>query len=306
LPGFKFVYVLPDDEFIVLSNRDSNPMKQNPENLDPEVEGDILLHTPSGRLINWAEDHEGNLRFFIQPFEEDGEVRPENVIPLPLGFDEFMGIVDEEGNVLDESRRGLPLEERKKLEEEDKKKAKKAAFQARIEEMKKSSAEKIKELGTDLYIKELEWKLEDCLIEESFKAELDAVDEEDQDVPVELEETSPKSEAEKLEDEQLQKARKEAEEEKDGNEDAPRDGGDGGDGKDNGEEDDDDDDEEDDDEDDKKPRSFGTVAMVAPDQLRNNCRSEAGSNIPSFPTIFASLSLVRQVGKCFSFLRLSC
>ncbi|CAM6083834.1 unnamed protein product [Calypogeia fissa] len=307
-----------DDEFVVLSNRDSNPMRQYPENLDPDVEGDILLHTPTGHLINWAEDPEGNLRFFLQPYEEDGEVRPEKVIPLPLGFDEFMGIVDEEGKVLDESRRGLSLEERKKLEKGDKKKERKEKFKAKIEEMKQKSQEKIKEIETDLYIKDLERQLEDHLIEESYKAELEALHEDDEEVAEEGAEVPPKAKVgtkvvSHAKTEREQSSGEDDDEDEDVEEDnefpkkivtpegieedkdfraEEEEGSDGED--DGGNDDDDEDDDDEDDEEDKKPRSFGKVAMVVPEQQSANL-SLGDSSRPSFPTIFASLSLVPQM-----------
>ncbi|GMN56234.1 hypothetical protein TIFTF001_025342 [Ficus carica] len=55
-----------------------------------ETEDPLILHTPTGRLINYKEDAEHGIRLFWQP--EDGNVEDsEKIEYLPHGFDEFYG-----------------------------------------------------------------------------------------------------------------------------------------------------------------------------------------------------------------------
>lgn len=82
-----------EDEFVLLGNTPSVMLDLNPENVErarEELQGEVILHVPTGRIINWAHDDEGQLRFFYQPITEDGEVKPEAAIPLPLGFDDHL------------------------------------------------------------------------------------------------------------------------------------------------------------------------------------------------------------------------
>lgn len=73
-------------------------VNQEPEP-DPEdpskviyTEDPLILHTPTGRLINYVEDEEYGVRLFWQPPLKEGEdVDPEKIEFLPLGFDEFYG-----------------------------------------------------------------------------------------------------------------------------------------------------------------------------------------------------------------------
>ncbi|KAM6595390.1 hypothetical protein CsatA_005914 [Cannabis sativa] len=77
-------------EFVVV-NPNPKDQESNPE--DPSdlgrTEDPLILHTPTGRLINYVEDKEHGVRLFWQP--EDGEVDPNKVEFLPDGFDEFYG-----------------------------------------------------------------------------------------------------------------------------------------------------------------------------------------------------------------------
>ncbi|KAG5239255.1 protein TIC [Salix suchowensis] len=77
-------------EFIVL---DKEP---EPDPEDPSrriyTEDPVILHTPTGRIIDMAEDEEHGVRLFWQPALKDGEdFDPDKVQFLPLGFDEFYG-----------------------------------------------------------------------------------------------------------------------------------------------------------------------------------------------------------------------
>ena len=56
------------------------------------TEDPLILHTRSGRLINYIEDEEHGVRLFWQPPVKDGEeVDPEKVEFLHLGMEEFNG-----------------------------------------------------------------------------------------------------------------------------------------------------------------------------------------------------------------------
>ncbi|KAL9247396.1 hypothetical protein vseg_020832 [Gypsophila vaccaria] len=82
-------------EFVFL-NKEPEPDPNDPSKLiyttDP-----VILHTPTGRIINYIFDEEYGVRLFWQPILEEGEdIDPSKVEFLPLGFDEFFGREDEE------------------------------------------------------------------------------------------------------------------------------------------------------------------------------------------------------------------
>ncbi|KAL5580250.1 hypothetical protein UlMin_012692 [Ulmus minor] len=82
-------------EFILI-NKEPEPDPNDPSKL-VYTEDPLILHTPTGGIINYIEDEEHGLRLFWQPILEEGEdVDPEKVEFLPLGFDEFYGRVKEE------------------------------------------------------------------------------------------------------------------------------------------------------------------------------------------------------------------
>ena len=85
-----FFWTEETPEFIVL---DKEP---EPDPEDPSrriyTEDPVILHTPTGRIIDWAEDEEHGVRLFWQPALKDGEdFDPDKIQFLPLGFDEFYG-----------------------------------------------------------------------------------------------------------------------------------------------------------------------------------------------------------------------
>ncbi|KAE8691046.1 TIC100 protein [Hibiscus syriacus] len=83
-------------------------INKEPE-LDPEdpskliyTEDPLILHTPTGRLINYIEDEEHGVRLFWQPPLKEGEEIDEKEIQfLPLGFDDFYGreVIQKRGNI---------------------------------------------------------------------------------------------------------------------------------------------------------------------------------------------------------------
>lgn len=77
-------------EFVVL-NKEPEPDPEDPSKL-VQKEDPVILHTPTGRIINYVEDEKHGVRLFWQPPLEEGEdVDPSKVEFLPLGFDEFYG-----------------------------------------------------------------------------------------------------------------------------------------------------------------------------------------------------------------------
>lgn len=77
-------------EFILI-NKEPEPDPDDPSKL-VYTEDPLILHTPSGRLINYVDDEEHGVRLFWQPPLKEGEdVDPEKAVFLPLGYDEFFG-----------------------------------------------------------------------------------------------------------------------------------------------------------------------------------------------------------------------
>ncbi|CAK9150518.1 unnamed protein product [Ilex paraguariensis] len=75
----------------VLINKEPEPDPEDPSKLI-YTEDPVILHTPTGRIINYVDDEEYGVRLFWQPPLNDGDdVDPEKVQFLPLGFDEFYG-----------------------------------------------------------------------------------------------------------------------------------------------------------------------------------------------------------------------
>ncbi|XP_020571389.1 protein TIC 100 [Phalaenopsis equestris] len=81
----------PDNPEFILINDEPEPDPENPSRLVYK-DAPLILHTPTGRLINYVEDEEHGLRLFWQPDLEEGEDIDLNKVDfLPLGFDEFYG-----------------------------------------------------------------------------------------------------------------------------------------------------------------------------------------------------------------------
>eukprot|EP00262_Sarcandra_glabra_P006041 TRINITY_DN18076_c0_g2_i1.p1 TRINITY_DN18076_c0_g2~~TRINITY_DN18076_c0_g2_i1.p1 ORF type:complete len:852 (+),score=197.95 TRINITY_DN18076_c0_g2_i1:117-2558(+) len=79
-----------DPEFVLI-NKEPEPDPEDPSKLI-YTEDPLILHTRTGRLINYVEDEKDGVRLFWQPPLKDGEeVNPEKAEFLPLGFDEFYG-----------------------------------------------------------------------------------------------------------------------------------------------------------------------------------------------------------------------
>lgn len=75
----------------MLINKEPEP---NPEDPSQPIydEDPLILHTPTGRIIDYVDDEEHGIRLFWQPPMEEGkEPNPDEAEFLPLGFDEFYG-----------------------------------------------------------------------------------------------------------------------------------------------------------------------------------------------------------------------
>lgn len=265
--------------------------------------GEVLLHVPSGQLINWAEDDEGKLRFFIQPIVEDGSVDPELVIPLPMGTKQFFGEQaspdDDDDDGDDEG--GKPLTEDERLEKEwkEREEERKRRWAEEDEERELEFAEREKELQLELELKELDAELEAAVDEAELQVLLNCSYLEMSSflvctsvlcfrillftiiikfLQLKLEELYGVEGGREDDDGEVIEARRE----KDSIVEEARSAE--GDVKDEEEDEDEEDDE------DPKPRSFGKVAMASPQE-----GSADSSGNPPFPTVFASISVVSQV-----------
>lgn len=75
----------------VLINKEPEPDPADPSKL-VYTEDPLILHTRTGRLINYIYDEKYGVRLFWQPPLKEGEdVDPKKAQFLPLGFDEFYG-----------------------------------------------------------------------------------------------------------------------------------------------------------------------------------------------------------------------
>ncbi|KAK8489475.1 hypothetical protein V6N13_018975 [Hibiscus sabdariffa] len=246
-------------EFILI-NKEPEPDPEDPSKLI-YTEDPLILHTPTGRLINYIEDEEHGVRLFWQPpLKEGEEVDAEKIQFLPLGFDEFYGreVIQKRDNIW---KRFITAIENSlkpgfdKLEKwtEEKKKAGELKMELIEKELDFIEAELCLEEAMEDYDEELKKKEE----EEEKKMEL-LEDEEDTSVlAIHEEKAIPKDD--------VHKGVNEEEEEED-------------------EEDDDDDDD-----DDVTPSSFGSVAA---DQRRKKPWEPPFS---SSSLSFASCSLVSAV-----------
>ncbi|KDP34372.1 hypothetical protein JCGZ_11255 [Jatropha curcas] len=170
-----------DPEFVIL-NKEPEPDPEDPSKLI-YTEDPVILHTRTGRIINFIEDEEHGVRLFWQPPLEDGEdVDPEKVQFLPLGFDEFYGkeTVVEKENIW---QRLITAVENACKPVFDK-------LEKWTEEKKKAGEMKIKLLEEELALAEAELSLEEAIEdmdeelkmqekEEEEKAAMDLQEEED-------------------------------------------------------------------------------------------------------------------------------
>ncbi|CAL1367061.1 unnamed protein product [Linum trigynum] len=157
-------------EFVVLSKEPETDSK------DPSkliyTENPVILHTPTGRIINFVEDEEHGIRMFWQP--ADGEdADPSKLQYLPLGFDEFYGKENDEQKETKQQRVLASVEN---------------AAKQMIDNLDKWAEEKTKdyEMKKKLIEKELELSEAEILLEDAIDSidedlELEEIEEEEEE-----------------------------------------------------------------------------------------------------------------------------
>lgn len=195
-----------EPEFVLI-NKDPEPDPEDPSKLiysdDP-----LILHTPTGGIIDYVDDEEHGIRlFWVPPHKEKEEFDLDEVEFLPLGFDEFYGRevkVDKE-NFLKRLITSI----------ENKLKPLFEKLEKWTEEKKKESEIKIDLLRTEIELRKAELSLKEAiedtdeeikrmLKEEKKKAALDLQKEEDTLLPKQVEEidkTKAKDDEDEVEDE---------------------------------------------------------------------------------------------------------
>ncbi|XP_028776973.1 protein TIC 100, partial [Neltuma alba] len=204
-------------EFILI-NKEPEPDPEDPSKLI-YTEDPLILHTPTGHLINYVEDEEHGIRLFWQPPLNKGEdVDPEKAHFLPLGYDEFFGREKRDG------KDGILM--RVVLAAENALKPLFNNLEKWTEEQKKNSEMKKKALEKELELVEAELSLEEAVAdldellrrreeEEEKKVEMGLLEEEEEDTA----ETNQDGEARIAEEE----VKEEEEEDGDGDEDEDED-----------------------------------------------------------------------------------
>lgn len=166
------IFVLPEEEEkpeFILINKEPEPDPKDPSKLI-YTEDPLILHTPTGRIINYIDDEEHGIRLFWQPpLKEGEEIDPEKVEFLPLGFDEFYGRVDDsEDSKVVQFMKALENTLKSWLENLDK----------WIEEKKKEREIRLELVEKELELKEAELDLQEAI--EDYDNELKRMQEEEE------------------------------------------------------------------------------------------------------------------------------
>ncbi|XVF05238.1 hypothetical protein REPUB_Repub05bG0154900 [Reevesia pubescens] len=244
-----------------LINKEPEPDPEDPSKLI-YTEDPLILHTPTGRLINYIEDEEHGLRLFWQPpLKEGEEVDPKKAQFLPLGFDEFYGreVIVKKDNIW---KRFIMAMENALKPGFDK-------LEKWTEEKKKAGDMKMKLIEKELDLIEAELCLEEAIedIDEELKMK---EKEEEKKVEMGLQEEEDTSEVANQEEKAFTK--KEVDEDVDEEED------------------------EEEEEDDFSPSSFGSVASdQAPIKNDQKGKKPRESPFSSSSLSFASCSIVSAV-----------
>lgn len=283
-----------EDEFVVLGNTPNREGRLTAEDKimsRKDMQGKVLLHVPSRQIINWAEDKDGHLRFFIQPYAPGEKFDPATIQPLPLGFKEFMEdkpMEEEEEEEVD----GEPKTVAQKLQEIERKRKRRQQQWAKEDALRKAKLEakgeaikgKVQE-AQDQEMSERITRQEEIakeleLQDETFRERLKALAAQAESILSGEEEEAEGGEEEEEDSEPQEEEIQVVEEER----------------PDAGKADEEEDEEE---EEDKKPRSFGKVAFADNEAMREElAQRKKGSSGPPlpFPTVFASLSITSQIG----------
>ncbi|CAN8252593.1 unnamed protein product [Cochlearia groenlandica] len=237
-------------EFVLL-NKEPEPDPEDPSKL-VQKEDPVILHTPTGRIINYIEDEKHGVRLFWQPPVEEGEeMDPAKVEFLPLGFDEFYGkeVVVKKEHPVKQFVLGIEKAMKPMLD----------GLEKWTEEKKKANEERREMIKKELELVEAEICLEEAIEdmdeilkqkeqEEEKKTEMGLTEEdEDVSVPVYKEEKEVTAK-EKKQKEEIQVKKPEEKYKDDDDDDDDDDDNDDGEGID-----------EDEDDDDLGPSSFGSV-----------------------------------------------
>ncbi|XP_057989895.1 protein TIC 100 isoform X1 [Hevea brasiliensis] len=244
-----------DPEFVIL-NKEPEPDPEDPSKLI-YTEDPVILHTKTGRIINYIEDEEHGVRLFWQPPLKDGEdMDPEKVQFLPLGFDEFYGkeTVVKKENIWQRLLTAVENAFKPMLERLEK----------WTEEKKKTSEMKIKLLEEELALAEAELSLEEAI--EDMDEELKMQEKEEERAEIGLQEEGDSSVSPDQDQRSVVQEEEEAE------------------------------DEEDDEDDDITPSSFGSVSQDE-GPTKNDQKGKRPGETPfsSCSLSFASSSLLSAV-----------
>ncbi|EYU36976.1 hypothetical protein ABFS82_04G205300 [Erythranthe guttata] len=158
-----------EPEFVLIS-KEPEPDPENPSNLI-YTEDPLILHTPTGRLINYIDDEEHGVRLFWQPPVKEGEeIDPDKAEFLPLGFDEFYGreVVEERDSFWVRFITSV----------ENKCKPMLAGIEKWTEEKKKASETKLEVLKKEMDLVDAELALKDAI--EDLDEELKKMQEEEE------------------------------------------------------------------------------------------------------------------------------
>jgi len=227
-------------EFVLL-NKEPEPDPNDPSKL-VQKEDPVILHTPTGRIINYVEDEKHGIRLFWQPpLEEGEEVDPSKVEFLPLGFDEFYGkeVVVKKEHPIKSFVLGIEKSVKPMLDGLEKwTEEKKKAYEERKEMIQQELELVEAEICLEEAIEDMDEELKKKEQEEEKKTEM-GLTEEDEDVLVPVyKEEKVVTAKEKIQENKQEEKYKDDDDEDD---------------------DDGDDDDDDDDDDDLGPSSFGSA-----------------------------------------------
>ena len=263
-------------EFVLL-NKEPEPDPNDPSKL-VQKEDPVILHTPTGRIINYVEDEKHGIRLFWQPpLEEGEEVDPSKVEFLPLGFDEFYGkeVVVKKEHPIKSFVLGIEKSVKPMLDGLEKwTEEKKKAYEERKEMIQQELELVEAEICLEEAIEDMDEELKKKEQEEEKKTEM-GLTEEDEDVLVPVyKEEKVVTAKEKIQENKQEEKYKDDDDEDD---------------------DDGDDDDDDDDDDDLGPSSFGS----ADKGRRNSPFSSSSLSFASctlFPAVILSLIFQYNLG----------
>lgn len=256
-------------EFVLL-NKEPEPDPENPEK-KVYTEDPVILHTPTGRIINYVDDEEHGIRLFWQPPLKDGEdVDPSKVEFLPLGDEELF------------ERDDRTYLERTLSSFQDKCKVMLDNLEKWSEDKKKESETKLKLIETEIEIVEAESELKEIIKE--MDDELKRLEkEEEKKIEMGLEEEEDDEPVEKIEEVSRDEVKDNAVVVEDENEEE--------------EEEDDDDDNDEDEDDESTPPSFGSADKDQDLKVNDQKGKKGGRSSPFAASSlqFGSVSLASMV-----------